>query len=51
MDHPDLALRVNALAKTYDDGTVALESLDLEVPAGEFFGLLGTSRSNDSRSG
>ena len=41
MDHPDLALRVDQLAKTYDDGTVALESLDLEVPAGEFFGLLG----------
>ena len=41
MDHPDLALRVTELAKTYDDGTAALESLDLEVPAGEFFGLLG----------
>lgn len=35
------ALSVRALAKTYDDGTVALRGLDLEVPAGEFFGLLG----------
>jgi ABC-2 type transport system ATP-binding protein len=41
MEQADLALRVSGLAKTYDDGTVALESLDLEVPAGEFFGLLG----------
>ena len=35
------ALELHSLSKTYDDGTVALESLDLEVPAGEFFGLLG----------
>jgi ABC-2 type transport system ATP-binding protein len=35
------ALSIRALSKTYDDGTVALESLDLEVPAGTFFGLLG----------
>ena len=41
MESHDLALRVDRLAKTYDDGTVALQALDLEVPAGEFFGLLG----------
>jgi ABC-2 type transport system ATP-binding protein len=35
------ALSVRGLAKTYDDGTVALGRLDLEIPAGEFFGLLG----------
>ena len=35
------ALEITGLAKTYDDGTVALSALDLEVPAGEFFGLLG----------
>ena len=35
------ALAISGLAKTYDDGTVALAGLDLEVPAGEFFGLLG----------
>ena len=35
------ALSIRGLSKTYDDGTVALEQLDLEVPAGTFFGLLG----------
>jgi ABC-2 type transport system ATP-binding protein len=35
------ALSVRGLTKRYDDGTVALEDLDLEVPSGEFFGLLG----------
>jgi ABC-2 type transport system ATP-binding protein len=35
------ALSVSALHKRYDDGTVALEELDLDVPSGEFFGLLG----------
>jgi ABC-2 type transport system ATP-binding protein len=35
------ALSVRALTKRYDDGTLALEELDLEIPAGEFFGLLG----------
>jgi ABC-2 type transport system ATP-binding protein len=35
------ALSVSALTKRYDDGTLAIEGLDLEVPSGEFFGLLG----------
>ena len=35
------ALSVAGLRKRYDDGTLALEGLDLEVPSGEFFGLLG----------
>jgi ABC-2 type transport system ATP-binding protein len=35
------ALSIRGLTKRYDDGTLALDSLDLEVPAGEFFGLLG----------
>jgi len=35
------ALSIKGLAKRYDDGTVAVERLDLEIPAGEFFGLLG----------
>jgi len=35
------ALSIRGLTKRYDDGTRALDSLDLEVPAGEFFGLLG----------
>jgi ABC-2 type transport system ATP-binding protein len=36
-----LALELRALAKRYDDGTLALDDLDLAVPAGRFFGLLG----------
>ena len=38
-EHP--ALRLRGLTKRYDDGTVALEDFDLEIPAGAFFGLLG----------
>lgn len=41
MDEPSAALYIAGLSKTYDDGTVGLEGLDLAVPAGEFFGLLG----------
>jgi ABC-2 type transport system ATP-binding protein len=35
------ALELRGLTKRYDDGLLALEGLDLAVPAGEFFGLLG----------
>jgi ABC-2 type transport system ATP-binding protein len=35
------ALSIRGLEKRYDDGTMGLERLDLEVPAGTFFGLLG----------
>jgi ABC-2 type transport system ATP-binding protein len=35
------ALELRGLTKHYDDGTVALEDFDLEIPAGAFFGLLG----------
>jgi ABC-2 type transport system ATP-binding protein len=35
------ALETRALAKRYDDGTVALDAFDLTVPDGAFFGLLG----------
>src|SRR6201991_1595741 len=35
------ALDIRGLTKCYDDGTVALEDFDLEVPDGAFFGLLG----------
>ena len=35
------ALDIRGLAKRYDDGTVALDTFDLTVPAGAFFGLLG----------
>jgi ABC-2 type transport system ATP-binding protein len=35
------ALTLSGLTKRYNDGTVALEDFDLEIPAGSFFGLLG----------
>jgi len=35
------ALELRGFAKRYDDGTLAVQDLDLEVPAGSFFGLLG----------
>ena len=38
---PDVALELRGLTKRYDDGTLALDGLDLSVPAGSFFGLLG----------
>jgi ABC-2 type transport system ATP-binding protein len=41
MAESQAALSIRGLTKRYDDGTLALDDLDLEVPAGEFFGLLG----------
>src|ERR671914_1605487 len=41
MDALAPALAISALHKRYDDGTLALDRVDLEVPSGEFFGLLG----------
>jgi ABC-2 type transport system ATP-binding protein len=35
------ALELRGLTKRYDDGLLALDGVDLTVPAGEFFGLLG----------
>ena len=35
------ALELRGLTKRYDDGTLALEGFDLDIPAGSFFGLLG----------
>jgi ABC-2 type transport system ATP-binding protein len=35
------ALELRSLTKRYDDGTLALDDLDLAVPVGSFFGLLG----------
>ncbi len=35
------ALSIRGLHKRYDDGLVALDALDLDVPEGAFFGLLG----------
>ena len=39
------ALRVHDLHKVYADGTHALRGLDLAIPAGAFFGLLGPNGS------
>ncbi len=36
-----LALEVSRLTKVYGDGFTAVSDLDLELPAGAFFGLLG----------
>src|SRR5438093_10504229 len=38
---PSPALSLRGLTKRYDDGLLALDGFDLEVPAGSFFGLLG----------
>src|SRR6476619_1819886 len=38
---PTPTLQLRGLTKRYDDGTLALDALDLEVPSGSFFGLLG----------
>jgi len=39
------ALAVDDLTKVYDDGTVALRDLAVQIPAGAFFGLLGPNGS------
>ena len=41
MLQPAHALDIRGLTKRYDDGTLAVEGLDLTVPDGAFFGLLG----------
>jgi ABC-2 type transport system ATP-binding protein len=38
---PTPALAIRGLTKCYDDGTLALDALDLAIPDGAFFGLLG----------
>ena len=38
---PTPALALTDLTKRYDNGFLALDALDLEVPEGAFFGLLG----------
>jgi ABC-2 type transport system ATP-binding protein len=41
LDRQSHALVVEGLTKVYADGTRALDSLDLSIPSGSFFGLLG----------
>jgi ABC-2 type transport system ATP-binding protein len=38
---PPAALALHGLTKRYDNGFLALDALDLDVPDGAFFGLLG----------
>lgn len=42
------ALELKGLSKTYGDGTVALQGIDLDVEEGEFFGLLGPNGAGKS---
>jgi ABC-2 type transport system ATP-binding protein len=42
------ALRVENLTKTYASGTKALQGINLEIPAGSFFGLLGPNGAGKS---
>src|SRR5713226_485476 len=41
LDRSSHALLVDRLTKVYDDGTRALDELELRIPSGCFFGLLG----------
>ncbi|HJU52649.1 MAG TPA: phosphonate ABC transporter ATP-binding protein [Acidimicrobiia bacterium] len=41
-------LRVESLAKVYDDGTVALKEVSFEVPDGQFLAVIGLSGSGKS---
>ncbi|RLK50842.1 ABC-2 type transport system ATP-binding protein [Alkalispirillum mobile] len=42
------ALSLSRISKTYDDGTVALSDINLNVSKGEFFGLLGPNGAGKS---
>ena len=39
----DFAIRLVGVGKTYDDGTVAVQALDLDVPRGRTVSLVGPS--------
>lgn len=44
----NIALEIKALAKTYDNGVVALRGVDLSVEQGDFFALLGPNGAGKS---
>jgi len=37
------SVRLEGLTRTFQDGTAAVRGVDLEIPAGEFFSLIGPS--------
>lgn len=45
---PPLALKINNLKKTYDNGFTALKGIDLNVNQGDFFALLGANGAGKS---
>jgi ABC-2 type transport system ATP-binding protein len=47
-DSRPCAVEVQQLSKRYADGTLALDDLDLAIPAGSFFGLLGPNGAGKS---
>ena len=40
---PDLMIRLEGVSKKYEDGTVAVHELDLDVPQGDTVVLVGPS--------
>lgn len=47
-NHPNSALFIQSLAKTYDNNFKALKGIDLEVKEGDFFALLGPNGAGKS---
>jgi NitT/TauT family transport system ATP-binding protein len=40
---PELAIQVRAVTRSFENGVVALDGLDLDIPAGQFAAILGPS--------
>jgi ABC-2 type transport system ATP-binding protein len=48
MDKSPPALQINNLKKTYDNGVIALNGIDLSIEQGDFFALLGANGAGKS---